>query len=400
MTVLFADTLSPDCKELLEQEGHTVFDQPKLKGPALIEALGALKPHVLVVRSTKVPAEAMAANPDLELIVRAGAGYDTIDVNGASERGIFVANCPGKNASAVAELTIGLMIALDRSIPDNVIEARNGAWDKARFSEANGLRGRTLGLIGLGNIGQLVAKMALGLGMKVIAWSRSLTDEQAEALGIRRRMAPLDVAAEADVVSLHVASTAETHHLANRLFFESMKAGALFINTTREAVVDEAALQWAMEEKGIRAAVDVMSDEPEYKSGDFSHPLKAHPGIYMTHHIGASTLQAQEAIAAEACRIIVKYDQDGIVLNCVNIADQSPANHLLTVRHVDKVGVLAAVLDEVRKAGWNVQEMENLIFSGAKAACARIRFDGQPSEVVLDSIRGLPDVLAVSAIEL
>ena len=204
----------------------------------------------------------------------------------------------------------------------------------------------------------------------------------------------------ADVVSLHVASNAETRHLANRVFFESMKNGAFFINTTRGAVVDEEALKWAMKKKGIRAGLDVFDGEPEGKTGPLDHPLRDHPSVYLTHHIGASTKQAQEAIAEEAGRVVITYDRDGYVLNCVNLAKQSQATHLLTVRHRDKVGVLAAVLDEVRKAGWNVQEMENLIFSGSKAACARIRFAGQPGEKILDDIRKHADVLAVSVTSL
>ncbi len=400
MKILLADALASTCVEILEREGHTVFNRPKLKGDDLVEALSSLEPHVLVVRSTKVPAVAMEANRSLELIVRAGAGYDNIDVNGASERGIFVANCPGKNAAAVAELTIGLILSLDRSIPDNVMQARAGAWNKASFSKATGVKGQTLGLIGLGNIGKLVAKMAKGLDMNVIAWSRSLTEADAAELGIQRRPSPLDVASEADVVSLHVASNADTRGLANRVFFESMKDGAFFVNTTRSAVVDEESLKWAMEAKGIRAAIDVMDGEPSYKEGDFDHPLKEHRGLYITHHIGASTKQAQLAIAEEAVRVVLSYDVDGFVPNCVNLAAQSPATHMLTVRHLDRVGVLAAVLDVVRKAGWNVQEMENLVFSGAKAACARIRFDGMPGDEILKSISDLPDVLAVSVIPL
>ena len=396
MNILIADALSASVVDALENGGHTVHVQPALKADTLVAALGELHPQVLVVRSTKVPAMAMDANNALELIVRAGAGYDTIDVNGASERGIFVANCPGKNAAAVAELTIGLLLSLDRSIPDNVMQARNGHWDKKRFSKAKGVRGRKIGLVGLGNIGVQVARIAQGLGMHVIAWSRSLTDERAASLAIQRKMSPLDVAAEADVVSLHVASNAETRHLANRIFFESMKPGAFFINTTRGAVVDQEALLWAMEEKGIRAGLDVFNNEPEGKQGPFQHPLQSHDGIYMTHHIGASTQEAQEAIAAEAGRVILTYAQEGFVPNCVNMATQSPATHLLTVRHLDKVGVLVGVLDEIRKAGWNVQEMDNLVFSGAKAACARIRFDGQPNSSVLDSIRGQENVLAVT----
>ncbi len=195
MKILLADALSVTCVENLEKEGHTVYSQPQLKGDELVEALAELQPQVLVVRSTKVPAEAMDASRRLELIVRAGAGYDNIDVNGASERGVFVANCPGKNAAAVAELAIGLMLALDRFIPDNVGQARDGNWNKGGFSRAKGVHGRVLGLIGLGNIGRLVAEMAKGLGMQVIAWSRSLTEQDAARLGIQRRLSPLDVTA-------------------------------------------------------------------------------------------------------------------------------------------------------------------------------------------------------------
>ncbi|RMF61982.1 MAG: hydroxyacid dehydrogenase, partial [Bacteroidetes bacterium] len=379
---------------------HTVVNDPSLKGEALVEALRTEQPEVLVVRSTKVPAEAMDADPRLELIVRAGAGYDTIDVEAASARGIFVANCPGKNAAAVAELTLGLILALDRSIPDNVLDARNGVWNKAKYAKAAGVKGRTLGVIGTGNIGQEVIRRARAFDMNVIAWSRSLTDEKAAALGVRRMASPLDVAREADIVTLHVAATPETKHLADAAFFEAMKPGAFFINTTRSSVVDEEALRKALDEKGIRAGLDVMSNEPAVKEGTFSHPLAGHPNVYMTHHIGASTEQAQEAIAQEAVRVVNTYAETGEVPNCVNIADHSPATHQLTVRHLDRVGVLAAVLDEMRKAGWNVQEMQNLVFAGARAACAYITFDGEPNEATVERIAAHPDVLAVSLIAL
>ncbi len=400
MKVFIADKLAPLALEALEGAGHKVIYEPSAKGEELIEGLRQEQPQVLVVRSTKVPAQAMEACPALELIVRAGAGYDNIDVAAASRRGIYVSNCPGKNAAAVAELTIGLMVALDRRIPDNVIEIRQGHWNKAEYSKARGLKGRTLGVIGLGNIGREVVRRAQALGMRVVGWSRSLTDEKARELGIVRKMHPLDVARESDVVSLHVAATPETRHLANRAFFEAMKEGAYFINTSRSALVDEAALLWALEEKRLRAGLDVVEGEPQAKEGPFSHPLARHPRVYITHHIGASTEEAAEAVALEAVRVIQAYEETGKPVNVVNLEERSPANYLLTVRHLDKVGVLASVLDEVRKANWNVQEMENIIFAGAEAACARIRFHGEAQEDVVERIRQLPDVLAVSLIPL
>ena len=398
MNVLVADNVAAAGIERLKEAGHTVTEEPTLSGEALAEALREAQPQVLVVRSTKVSGAAMDESSGLELIVRAGAGYDTIDVEGASRRGIFVANCPGKNSVAVAELTLGLVLALDRRLPDNVMDARDGRWNKAAYAKADGLKGKTLGIIGLGDIGRAVANRARAFDMEVIAWSRSLTPEKAFQLGVEHRAGLLDVAREANIVTLHVASKPATKHLADRDFFEAMQPGALFINTTRGAVVDEEALQWALDEKGLRAGLDVLSGEPSEKEAAFEHPLAQHPSCYLTHHIGASTQQAQDATAEEAARVILTFDEEGTVPNCVNLAPQSTDTHQLTVRHRDKVGVLAGVLDEVRKAGWNVQEMENLIFAGGEAASAHIRFDGDLDEAATERIAVLEDVLAVSVI--
>lgn len=400
MIILVADNVAAPGLQTLKDAGHTVVSQPTLEGDALVGTLQEEAPQVLVVRSTRVTPEALDASPNLGLIVRAGAGYDTIDVKGASNRGIFVANCPGKNSVAVAELTIGLILSLDRRIPDNVIDARNGQWNKKQYAKARGIKGQTLGIIGVGNIGEAVIDRARALDMEVIAWSRSLTRADADRMGIGWRGDPVGVAGDADVISLHVASTPDTRNLADRKFFEAMKDGAFFINTTRAAVVDEESLAWALDNKNIRAAVDVMENEPTQKEAPFQHPLADHPNLYMTHHIGASTQQAQDATSEEAARVITTFDETGEVPNCVNLAQQTPATYQLTVRHQDKVGVLAAVLDEMRRAEWNIQEMENRVFEGAQAATASIRFDGRMNEEIIDKIRALDTVFAVSVIEL
>jgi D-3-phosphoglycerate dehydrogenase len=400
MTILVADNIADVGIDALRDAGHTVTSQPGLSGEALIEALRAEAPDVLIVRSTRVTAEALEASPALALIVRAGAGYDTIDVSGAAQRGIFVANCPGKNSVAVAELTMGLLVALDRRIPDNVIDARAGHWNKNEYAQAEGLKGRTLGIIGLGNIGTEVMRRAKAFDLDVIAWSRSLTPEAAEAQEIGHRSSPEAVAADASIVTLHVASTPETKHLADRDFFAALPDGALFVNTTRAAVVDEDALTWAMDEKGVLAAIDVMEGEPASKQAEFEHPLADHPNLYMTHHIGASTQQALDATALEAVRIIRTFDEKGDVPNCVNLAAQTEASYQLTVRHEDKVGVLAGVLDEIRRANWNIQEMSNRIFEGEKAAVASIRFAGTYDADVIARIEERDDVFAVSTNEL
>ena len=398
MTLLVADAVADEALEALREAGHEVVYEPGLKGEALTDALRSHDPAVLVVRSTQVTEAGLHAARALELVVRAGAGVDSIDVEAASARGIFVANCPGKNAAAVAELAWGLILALDRRIPDNVIAARDGRWDKGGFSSARGLRGRTLGLLGMGSIGQEMVVRAHAFGMEVVAWSRSLTDETATELGITRAETPRDVARQADVLSVHVASTPATKGLIGPDVLAALPAGAILINTSRADVVDEQAVSETMERRGLRYATDVPASEPAAKTGAFDDPMAA--DSYVTHHIGASTDEASDAIGQEAVRVILTYAQTGRVENGVNLEEQSPATHLLTVRHLDRVGVLAGVLAEVREAGWNVQEMENLVFAGAEAACARIRFDGTPSDAALDRINTVDHVLNATVLEL
>ncbi len=400
MRVLVADKLPEKSITVLKQTGHHVVAE-NCSDDQLQEALIAHKTESLVVRSTKVTRKMIQHASSLELIVRAGAGYDSIDLETASEYGVFVANCPGKNASAVAELAIGLMISLDRQIPDNVIDARAGKWMKSKYAKAKGLKGRVLGIVGMGEIGRLVAQMAQSIELRVVAWSRSLTPESAEVLGVEYADSPVEVAAQSDIVSLHVAATQATFHLADQDFFAAMKPGTFFINTTRGSVVDESALLAALDKHGIRAALDVFADEPSYKEGALVTHLHKHPSVYLTHHIGASTFQAQEATGDEAVRVINTYANTGVVPNCVNIAVQSSATHLITVRHLDKLGVLARVLDLVRKCNLNVQEMENQVFAGSvNAAVARIRVVGKPPAELSGLLKDIQDVLAVSEIKL
>src|SRR5688500_1523853 len=204
MLVLIADKFEQSGRDGLQALGCEVVHEPDLKDDALETAIAGRRPDVLVVRSTKVT-EPMLDAGSVKLVVRAGAGYNTIDVATASHLGIYVSNCPGKNSIAVAELAFALICALDRRIADNVISLRRGEWNKKEFSKARGLFGRTLGLIGVGQIGSEMIPRARAFGMNVIAWSRSLTTEKAEALGIHRADTPDAVAAASDVVSIHLA---------------------------------------------------------------------------------------------------------------------------------------------------------------------------------------------------
>ncbi len=386
MRILIADKFEDSGRQELEALGCVINYEPDLKDDALIEAIGRQNPDILIVRGTRVT-EPMLQAGNVKLVVRAGAGYNTIDVAAASKRGIYVANCPGKNSIAVAELAFALILALDRRIADNVIALRAGHWNKKEFSKARGLFGRTLGLVGLGKIGQEMIPRARAFGMPIIAWSRSLTEERAEALGIEFKVTPQEVARSGDIVSVHLALTPETRGLIGADFFNSMPQGAYFINTARGEVVDQKALTLAIKNRRLRVGLDVFANEPSSATGTFTDDIVNETNLYGTHHIGASTDQAQEAIAAETVRIVREFRETGRVPNVVNLARRTPATHLLVVRHLDRPGVLAGVLEAIKAEQINVQEMENIIFEGAEAAVARINLDRPPSSVQLEKIR-------------
>jgi len=396
MKVLVADKFEQSGIDGLKAAGCDVIYQPDLKDDTLTQALRETKADVLVVRSTAVTGPMLEAG-SLSLVVRAGAGYNTIDVATASRRGIYVSNCPGKNAIAVAELAFALLLSLDRRVPDNVADLRAGTWNKKEYSKARGLFGRTLGLLGYGNIGQEMAKRAHAFGMPIVVWSRRFAtgkDQIAdEPIPLQLADSPADVAARCDVLSVHLAMNAETKGLVNASVIGKLKPGSYFINTARGEVVDHAALENAVKERGIRVGLDVFANEPAGATGAFSDPLTALPNVYGTHHIGASTDQAQEAIAAETVRIIASYQDTGKVPNVVNLAKKTPATHMLVVRHRDRPGVLAHVFEHLRSGNINVQETENVIFEGAQAAVARINLDGAPSDGVLKAIGDNADVL-------
>lgn len=401
MKVLVADKFEQSGINGLKVAGCEVIFQPDLKDDPLRDAIAETQADVLVVRGTTVTAAMLEAG-SLSLIVRAGAGYNTIDVAAASRRGIYVSNCPGKNAIAVAELTMAFILALDRRIPDSVAELRAGKWNKKEYSKARGLYGSTLGLVGFGNIGQEVAKRALGFGMSVVVWSRRFANGEAQPdLPVAVMHRPEAVAEAADIVSVHLALSKDTRGLLGADFFNSMKPGAMFINTARGEVVDYAALEAAVRQRGIRAGLDVFPGEPASATADFATPLASLPGVYGSPHIGGSTDQAQEAIAAETVRVITAYMTTGKVPNVVNLARVSPASHMLVVRHRDRPGVLAHVFDQLRQGGINVQETENTIFEGAEAAVARINLDGAPSSGVVEALRsGNSDILDVRVVPL
>ncbi len=396
MKVLVADSFEKSGLEGLAALGCEVLYEPRLEGAALGARLAETAAEVLVVRGTKVGASEIEAASGLALVVRAGAGVNTIDLRAASARAIAVSNCPGKNAIAVAELTWGLILALDRRLVEQANDLRAGIWNKALYGKARGLAGRTLGVVGLGAIGLEVVARGRAFGMPVVAWSRSLDDDLAARLGVARADSIHALAAASDVVTVHCALTKETNGILDAKFFEAMKPGAFFVNTARAEVVDAAALREAIAERGVGAGLDVFAEEPSGGAGAFEDGIVKLPGVIGTHHVGASTEQAQNAIAAETVRIVSAFVSSGEVPNAVNLASRTPATHVLSVRHRDRVGVLAYVFRVLSAAGINVEKTENVVFAGAEAACASIQVGSPPAVAVLEEIRGCADVLSVS----
>jgi D-3-phosphoglycerate dehydrogenase len=414
MRVLVADAFEQSGLTALEAAGLDVQYKPDLKDAALVDAIRASQAEVLVVRSTKVT-EPMLDAGRLALIVRAGAGYNTIDVAAASARGIYVSNCPGKNAIAVAELTFALILAIDRRVADNVADLRAGTWNKKLYAKATGLAGRTLGIAGAGAIAREVIRRARAFDMPVLLWSRrfdgrsdTLTSDECAALGFGDhpdlcvRLAPtiLELAAQSDVLSLHLALNAETKGIIGPAVLARLRPGAILINTARGELVDHVALAEAVRTRGLRVGLDVFEQEPDTATGTFHDPVAQLPGVYGTHHIGASTSQAQEAIAAETVRIVRAFAETGRVPNVVNLARRTPATHMLVVRHRDRPGVLAHLFGHLRERSLNVQETENIVFEGALAAVARINLDKAPDAALLDSLRGHADVLDLQVVPL
>ena len=247
-------------------------------------------------------------------------------------------------------------------------------------------------MLGFGAVGKAVARRAAGLEMNVIAWSRSLTPEAAEEHRVGYAASPQALAAAADAVSVHLAYAPETRRLVGKKFLDAMKPGAILINTSRGLIVDTAALWEAIVEKGLRVGLDVFENEPPGDQFDFTEQELA-ALVTCTPHIGAATDQVAEAVAAEAARIVAGYLQTGHPAGAVNLCAHSPAKYRLVVRHLNRVGMLALVLDGLREEGVNVEEMENTIFAGAEAGCCSMLLDQSPSAELLAALRRNGNIL-------
>ena len=399
MKILIADKFSEDHLDRLKKLGCDVAYNPSVRAEELPELIGGCK--VLVVRSKQVTADTIKAGNQLAVILRAGAGVNIIDLKAASARGVYVTDCAGKNSIAVAELVFALLLSLDRRIPDNVAALRAHKWNRKEFSKADGIYGKTLGVVGVGQVGREVIKRAHAFGLHVMGTDVLLNLQKARELNIEYCPDLDTIFRRADIVTIHVDLRRDTKKLVSADRIAMMKPNAILINTARGEVVDQVALRAALEAKRIRAGLDVFDPEPAGPTADFADPILDLPNLYGTHHIGASTEQAQEAIAEEAIRIIETYVKTGVVPNCVNLATRTPAKWQLIVRHYDRIGVLAYVMDQIRRANHNIEEVENVIFDGAAAACCRIQLDTEPGDKLLAAIKdGNPDIISVESLKI
>ena len=319
MNILIADSFPDSHRLQLENLGHRVTMNPALDEHTLTGVIGGH--DVLVVRSTRVNAATLDAGDGLKLVIRAGAGTNTIDCAHASQRNIRVCNVPGANALAVAELVLGLIICIDRNLADNVADLRNGVWNKKKYSRSRGLCGQKLGILGMGSIGLAVAERAHAFGMRVCTVHRDGRDqatlERMASSGIIELDSREALLEQCDIVSLHLPANEKTRGMVDRDFLARMKPGAVLINTSRGELVDEPALADAIESRGIRAGLDVYHNEPASGEGGFESAIARHPGVCGTHHIGASTAQAQTAVADGVVGIVRAFES-GEVRNCVN----------------------------------------------------------------------------------
>lgn len=390
MKILIADNFPEFHIQKLRNSGIEVVYEPKLGENDLPAAIKGI--DCLVVRSTLVNEQTIMNADNLNLIVRAGAGVNNINIQAANKKGIYVSNCPGKNSIAVAELTIGLMLALDRRIPHNVADFKAGKWNKGEYSKSQGLFGKTLAIVGYGAIGKEVAKRAQAFGMNIYAKDIS----RIEGYGVKDFSEFDQILPIADVVTIHLPQTPETKNLFSDKMFGLMKKGAIFINTSRPGVVDEDALIRAINEKGLKVGLDVFNDEPEYKTGEVHSKLQSIDNVYVTHHIGASTEQAQNAVAEETVNIILQYIQSGLIAHWVNKAKTTNVKYQLVVKHYDKPGVLASILEVLKRGNLNIEEVENVVFDGGLVASCTMKLNSKASGDMLEEIRNNPNVISYS----
>jgi D-3-phosphoglycerate dehydrogenase / 2-oxoglutarate reductase len=351
--VLIADDLSPRGVEILKGCRKIDVDvKVGLKPADLLATIGGY--HGLVVRSaTKVTADVLEAAHKLRIVGRAGIGVDNIDVKAASRRGVIVENTPSGNATTAAEHAICMLASMARFVPQATASMKAGKWEKKKFQGVE-LTDKTLGIVGLGNIGRIVAERARGLAMNVVAFDPFIGKDAAERLGVE--LATLDeLYARADFITLHTPLTPETKNLIDAGALAKMKRGVYLVNAARGGIVDEDALLAALDSGRVAgAALDVFVKEPP----DAGSKLVAHERVICTPHLGASTDEAQEKVAVEVAEQFVAFVERGEVKNAVNAAAVRPELLTRVTPWLELAGKLGSLLAQILPRGVGVDELE------------------------------------------
>lgn len=317
MKVLVVDSISPKTLGELEKAGCKLVVDTKMDAGAMKTKVSAEKPEIILVRSKKIPAEVLKAGlPELKGVIRAGSGVDNIDIKTATENSIQVANCPGMNSVAVAELVFTHLLSIDRHIVEADNGLKSGNWIKGQLA-GKGVKGQTIGIVGYGFIGREIAKRALAFDMKVLAYDPFVIPEPVMATRVKTIE---ELLKQSDIVSLHVPKTPKTVGMVNKEFLGLMKKDAVLINTSRGDLVNEDdLLEHLNANPEFRVGLDVFKGEPTLGKAPFSSKLAGHKSVNGTPHIGASTKQAEFAIGELAGQMVIKFMKTKTLDNCVNI---------------------------------------------------------------------------------
>ncbi len=359
MKVLISDNISPKCINILRKSGLEVDVKTGMKPEELKARIGDY--HGLIIRSaTKVTSEIIDAATNLKVIGRAGSGLDNVDRSAATKKGIVVMNTPGGNTITTAEHTISLMLSLARKIPQATMSMKAGKWEKKKFMGVE-LFNKTLGVIGIGNIGSQVAKRAQGLAMNVIAYDPFLSEDKAKAMGVEK-VDLQELFGRSDFITIHTPLTPETKNMINKETIKMMKNSVRIINCARGGIINEKDLYDALiDGKVAGAALDVFEKEPPE-----NNPLLTHDNVIATPHLGASTKEAQENVAIAVAEQVVDYLIHDTIRNAVNFPPIPP----------DQLARLQPYINLAEKLGGFAAQ----IFKGGVTEIS-IEYRGEASEI-------------------
>jgi D-3-phosphoglycerate dehydrogenase len=366
--VLITDNLHESCINIFEENSFSVDFKPGLSEDEIVEIINSYNVHI-VRSATKVTGRIIDAGSNLELIGRAGTGVDNIDVDAASKKGIIVMNTPGGNTISAAELSISLIMALCRNIPQADKSMKEGRWDRKKYAGVE-LFGKKLGIIGLGKIGREVAKRALAFDMEILGYDPLLSKTLAGEMGIKL-VGLNDIYKEADIISVHVPLTAETTNLISSDEIELCKEGVKIINCARGGIVDEQAVLDGIESGKISgAAFDVFNEEPPA-----NRKLVDHPKVICTPHLGASTKDAQEKVARQIAHQIINYYKGSEYKGLVNADVISELNSEEIQPYLDlseKTGLLISKIWGVTIEELSVELIGNLLHNHSNAVSSAV----------------------------